>query len=1412
LLTITDISGNTEALTGYRGLRRKRNVNGEKTLAFLVLPTEQNTHSYPMVSTESVVEFNGEPYRIKQIAEKSKGTKFFKEVVAVHTFFDLIDDHVYALHTGSMTFETAMQFVFGGTEYTWSIVDTFYAQDFENFGDQNRLALFQTLLERYGAEFTLNGTHITFRQRIGNATDFQFRYNYNVKTISRDIKTSNLSTYIKGFGKKNDDGTYVVESEYTSPNASVFGIRHAKPIRDEQYTTLDGLNARLQAELNDEPEVSITIDFADLRRAGFPYDVPNEGDDVFLIYEPIGIDVETRLFDIDEEFTEGNDLPIKTTVTLGNIRDSVVDRWANVEKQVNDIIGSDGKVKYNVLDAAVKRATEALQSAQTELEFGNGIIARSKVNPNHLVLYNSAGFGISTDGGQTFKEAITAEGFVLSAGAIGQLSANNIQIGPATTFDEGYDPTDKVDYDSYAQEIATIHNQLDGKVESWFYSYDPTTSNEPASLWTTDADKESHVGDTFTNIDNGYSWRYLFKDNAYQWVRIADTDAQLALEAASRAQDTADGKRRVFVTQPAPPYDIGDLWVQGTSGDIMRCKTSKLSGTYSASDWEKASKYTDDAMAITAESNAKAYADTIKTALAADISDVSDSVSDLSSYVDGTFKDGVITKAEALGIEQRLNQLQAEKADLDSRYVQVYNNADLTDSTAKTGLETKKTAYNTAHSNFVTAISNAIADSSITPAEKTAVESAESAYVTALSNLSAAFETAVNAIATKKSATSLTSAKAYSDGLKLAIDSDIQDVAGDLSALNTYVDGAFEDGVVSQAEAKAIEKYLNQINAEKADIDSRYNTIYNASELTNTTEKTTLNTAKTAYNTAHTNLTTSINNAIADGKTTTTEKTDVDSKFTAYRTSLGTLSTAFENAVNKIAQVKVNNVELGGRNLIRDSNFATGGMTYWRQSGNVANTFQVRNENSFPLSNKHGYVLTDGVNNEALFAQDNIPVISGETYTISGWFYVNVGAASIQVGNGTMGYLRADLTTLKKWTRLVYTFIPTTTTISVYFGSKGSVNGAGVLASMVFTALQLEKGNKASDWGPSVEDVKAEISGVAQSVTDLNTFVTGSFKDGVITNAEAVAIAKYINIVNADKSDLDNRFTTVYAITELSGTTERTALNTAKTNYNTAHAALITSINTAIADGATTTTEAADVDTKYTTYRTRIAELSTAFENAINKIASVKAAAAQSGAVTAVKTDLRMTAPLPTSLNLSADGITASTPTTDKYARLDYRGLYINKGAIQIQRDDGYNLIMDGKANFDFGVDSADPPFMDSGVTVEGYWFRTSATSPVSCNYYTFKHTGRYLKMQIAFYKTGSGNTGGLQIAANGGGSLVSKSFISGNTAQAAIVGEVFTVDLGTPTGNLTSVYLRAYQDIANGNVYVRKIRAWLEG
>lgn len=152
--------------------------------------------------------------------------------------------------------------------------------------------------------------------------------------------------------------------------------------------------------------------------------------------------------------------------------------------------------------------------------------------------------------------------------------------------------------DTQAQEfveaVGGLQSQIDGAIESFFYEYNPTTSNVPASQWTTADEKNKHLNDTFTNLKTGRSWRWTKSGSSFSWVEITDTATVEALAKAGKAQDTADSKRRVFVSTPYTPYDIGDLWVQGTSGDIMRCKTARASGSYYASDWVKASKYTDD--------------------------------------------------------------------------------------------------------------------------------------------------------------------------------------------------------------------------------------------------------------------------------------------------------------------------------------------------------------------------------------------------------------------------------------------------------------------------------------------------------------------------------------------------------------------------------------------------------------------------------------------------------------------------------------------------------------------------------------------------------------------------------------------------------------------------------------------------
>lgn len=145
--------------------------------------------------------------------------------------------------------------------------------------------------------------------------------------------------------------------------------------------------------------------------------------------------------------------------------------------------------------------------------------------------------------------------------------------------------------------MGNLQDQIDDNITSWFFSGVPTAENEPAASWTTDAVKKQHIGDLYYDKATGLGYRWVLDNGTYSWVVIRDTGVAKALADAAAAQAAADGKVRCFGSTPAPPYDVGDIWMQGAGGDIMLCQTARQTGSYQASDWAKASKYTDDTAA-----------------------------------------------------------------------------------------------------------------------------------------------------------------------------------------------------------------------------------------------------------------------------------------------------------------------------------------------------------------------------------------------------------------------------------------------------------------------------------------------------------------------------------------------------------------------------------------------------------------------------------------------------------------------------------------------------------------------------------------------------------------------------------------------------------------------------------------------
>lgn len=153
----------------------------------------------------------------------------------------------------------------------------------------------------------------------------------------------------------------------------------------------------------------------------------------------------------------------------------------------------------------------------------------------------------------------------------------------------------------------SLQTQVDSSICSWFYPGVPTAENYPAVEWTTPEAKHAHIGDLYYDKSTGIGYRWTENSGGYYWDVIEDKQVQQALQDASRAQSTADGKVRCFSAQPYPPYEVGDLWVQGGSGDILCCQHDRESGSYVASDWVRASKYTDDTKAIEAGKTATDY-------------------------------------------------------------------------------------------------------------------------------------------------------------------------------------------------------------------------------------------------------------------------------------------------------------------------------------------------------------------------------------------------------------------------------------------------------------------------------------------------------------------------------------------------------------------------------------------------------------------------------------------------------------------------------------------------------------------------------------------------------------------------------------------------------------------------------------
>ncbi|UFT98083.1 hypothetical protein KO561_12810 [Radiobacillus kanasensis] len=402
------------------------------------------------------------------------------------------------------------------------------------------------------------GRYVDLLKRVGSWEGKEIESGKDLVGMKRSESTKDVVTALVGVGPKRQDGTQemveVVNEEARQAwgriDSSTGEPVHLWDIYIPESTDEDMTTERLMTLTENELQKRISstaeweIDVATLETIfGRGHEKVSLGDTARVKateYNP-PIYLDSRIIAIEGPITD----PSKKKYTLGEI----------IEHKEVDI----NKIRQDLLNKIAKKMSE------------------------EQVL------GVTYSKGDIDSKDTTVKTEAVDAAAVDATNKANNAKSEAITSSNQYTDNQLTNYvgaTAYDQDMASLQAQIDNQITSWFKDYEPTLSNEPASLWTTNAEKDKHIGDLFYNSSTGYSYRFMLDATVYSWVLVRDEGIAKALQDAATAQDTADSKRRVFVAQPTTPYDAGDLW--DNNGSVYRSTVTKTSSaTFSLVDWTK---------------------------------------------------------------------------------------------------------------------------------------------------------------------------------------------------------------------------------------------------------------------------------------------------------------------------------------------------------------------------------------------------------------------------------------------------------------------------------------------------------------------------------------------------------------------------------------------------------------------------------------------------------------------------------------------------------------------------------------------------------------------------------------------------------------------------------------------------------
>lgn len=885
--------------------------------------------------------------------------------------------------------------------------------------------------------------------------------------------------------------------------------------------------------------------------------------------------------------------------------------------------------------------------------------------------------------------------------------------------------------------IPDMQGQIDGSIMSHEGKVPPTLTNEPAVNWTTEEEKNRHLGDYydyFLTVDGEQvTERYKFSkvNGTYQWVRVADSGSALAASVAREALGLAGTKATITWgnTLPETPYNINDMWIK-LDGSMYICNHQRLDGeTGSQSDWQlfndimlRLAKMADDnvitkeekatlrdtwnqiqkeftayqaqatkyGVSITALQNAYNTLNTFLTNTVK-LSRDEDTDTDLSVaqkteynqdfanyYSERTAFANVIAQKVAddsvgnlqIGMVNLLKgsnvELGAQKYDIGRYYFdkkpevgktytlvvcytigvnnthigayQDYGVKLISNFTTKGNkvVETRTFKYSSTRSEeFMTfyQFPNGTYGSKVHWAVLVEGNKGPNSWIPSQADNDAKAQ----AIAKAEAELAETKANAYADGIVTEAEQNaINEAQARLDALkigsvnlvsrkmllninNTnggsaiwgqdsdgiYISVAPKDNTTLYSNFKNVTQYVISVNCKGNPSGGSLWRPYLIVEYTDSTKEAAFLIKDSVYK--------RYDYISKQGKTIARVYWDVANGGQTYSNFIYSLALYEGNKV--LAEPPVATEDLTGQsnvNLLDNSKFQFGTEGYIpNQQVNlnvVDGVLQVRSSQTSS---------TPGVRFHAVHLKPGVYTIKTSTRGI------NIPSHTITVSTANVSsliWMSGNIPSLSTFTEKVLTFAISTEgdyrVLIMWDASIATTYPAGLdIEYSMLTAGEIAP----QDWNPSPGDVAKDIKDVSDAVTSLQNFTDQAFADGIITRSEAKAIASNINILNAEKADIDAYYNKLHANAYLAGTA-KTNLASAKTAYSTAHDKLIDSINKAIADGKATATEKADVDAKFSAYnnalsayQTRVGEADKAIQDTIKKVAD----AAQSTANTA---------------------------------------------------------------------------------------------------------------------------------------------------------------------------------------------------